>query len=325
MRLTRRNDVDFKTSTIGKLFKQIRKSNFNQVDENSPELMDVWICTITPKFTKSILRFVENHIDRTEQERLHHIKRFKKQEEGSNTLIVTVLCTATYLGFQDLLALLEDDTRVAIESDSLRILRVPKELPLTKEIAQVWSQLIWPMAWKGNPNHQALLTSDLDLEQERRIIETLIDNINDYLKYPFVTVVAQKESAKGPIKILHIAFDERDKHPLHHSIMNAIAMVAQEEEALRRENDPEGTNGYLCQNLLFYTSYEPCAMCAMALVHSRIERLTYLSKHKRGAIESSYFIGDRRDLNWTFDIWRWVGSTDNYHLNHQNQLSQLEP
>lgn len=322
MRSNRRNDVDFKTSTIGNVLKQIRKSNFSQLDDNFPELMDVWVCTITPKYTKLILKFIENHIDKAEQDRLHHIKRFKKKGEGSTTQIIAVLCTAAYLEFQDLLALLEDDSGVITESDSLKISQVPKALPLVKEVAQKWSDLIWPMAWKGNPNHQALLASNLDVEQERWIIEKLIDTMGGHVKYPFVTIVAQKQSTNGEIKILHTAFDERDNHPLHHSVMNAIAMVAEEEKS-RRVNDAEGTSAYLCQNLLFYTSYEPCPMCAMALVHSRIERLTYLSKHKRGAIESSYFIGDRRDLNWTFDIWRWVGNADYHPLGHQ--LSELEP
>lgn len=312
-------DVDFKTSTIGGLLKQIRKANFYEVDENSPGLVEVWVCTIVPKYTKSILKFVQNHVDHEEQERLHHLKRFKKHGEGSNTRIVAILCTARYMEYEHLLSLLEDESGVIIEGDSLKILLVPKEIPLTKEISQKWSDLIWPMAWKGNPNHQALLTAGLDLVQEKLVVKALFDELKS--EHPFVTIVAEKQSSNGQIKILHTAIDERNDHPLRHSIMNAISMVALEEKS-RRENLTNERNGYLCQNLLFYTSFEPCAMCAMALVHSRIERLVYLNKHKRGAIESSYFIGDRRDLNWTFDIWRWVGEND--YLPFED-VSHLDP
>lgn len=308
MKLLKKNvNVDLKTSTIGGLLKQIRKSNFTKLAEDSPDLIEVWVCSIGPKFTKSIIKFVESHIDPLEQERLHHLKRFQKRGEGINLIIDAILCTTSYIEFDDLLTSLEVHFGTAIEMNSVHVREVPSELPLMREIAQKWSSQIWPMAWKGNPNHQALLTADFDLLQEQFVIEKLCETMQNNPSIPFVTLIAEKQPFTGKINILHIVVDNRDETPLGHSIMNAIATVAREEK-LQRSLHPNQETGYLCHNLLFYTSYEPCAMCSMALVHSRIGRLIYLFEHNRGALESSYFIGDRRDLNWTFDIWKWVGS-----------------
>lgn len=309
--MKRNQDIDFEDCTIGGILKQIRQSNTRKVNPDAPELMDVWICTISPSYTKAILKFVENHIERTEQQNLFHLKRFRKTGTGADTCIDVILCSQGYLEFDELCSLLSVFCGSNLKSESIRSIRVPKVLPLTKEVAQKWSSTIWPMSWKGNPNHQALLQSDLDLDQERRLVKRLLDIMSESPKHAYATIVARKETTSDAIEVLHIAIDERDQHPLNHSIMRAIEMVARQER-LQKLADPSKPGGYLCHDLVVYTSYEPCAMCAMALVHSRIGRLTYIFKHNRGALESSLFIGDRRDLNWTFDIWRWVGPTEEY-------------
>lgn len=311
-----KNNVDLRTSTVAGALKQIRKSNIKQLE--SPELMEVWVVSISPRQTKLLLKFVEIHVERAEQDKLNHLKRFQKRDEGCATIIDAVLCTTSYVDHKEISALL---INTFPDNDVIpRVSNVPRELPLMKEVALSWSEKYWPMAWKGNPNHQALLTADLDIMEERYIVEKLCHYAAENPKFPFVTVIAEKHPTTGVIQILHSSCDQRDGHPLHHSVMNAIDMVAQSEKA-RKLNKPEEETGYLCHNLLVYTTFEPCAMCAMALVHSRIGRLTYLFKHARGAIESSYFIGDRRDLNWTYDIWRWVEPIEkSLPLSHSSHL-----
>ncbi len=61
------------------------------------------------------------------------------------------------------------------------------------------------------------------------------------------------------------AVDERSLHPLHHATTLAIERAS--------HTMPQG--GYLCLDCDVYLSHEPCALCAMALVHSRVRRLFY--------------------------------------------------
>ena len=49
-------------------------------------------------------------------------------------------------------------------------------------------------------------------------------------------------------------------------------------------------------------------MCSMALVHSRIARIIYLEDSPMsGGLLSNYQLGDRNDLNWKHEIWKWIG------------------
>jgi tRNA(adenine34) deaminase len=52
-----------------------------------------------------------------------------------------------------------------------------------------------------------------------------------------------------------------------------------------------------------YTTIEPCAMCAGALVNARVERLVYGARDERfGAVETHFHICDSLDLNHRIDI-----------------------
>ena len=95
--------------------------------------------------------------------------------------------------------------------------------------------------------------------------------------------------------------------------------------------------GYLCVDLDFYLTHEPCVMCSMALLHSRAGRVIF-EKHMPdtgglvagdpGSAETTreatlkqsdsphsdrrrgYGLFWRPSLNWKFLTWRWVDSYD---------------
>ncbi|KAH9908089.1 cytidine deaminase-like protein [Xylariomycetidae sp. FL2044] len=91
-------------------------------------------------------------------------------------------------------------------------------------------------------------------------------------------------------------------NPMAHAALRAISMVAQ--KLVRAENKPKPTqeimefesfqdkpllddeqvvfdadhpspDGYLCHELELYMTHEPCTMCAMGILHSRMGRITY--------------------------------------------------
>lgn len=148
-------------------------------------------------------------------------------------------------------------------------------------------------------------------------------------------------------------------NPMAHSVMRAISMVAQklvraeqregggqepilefeafqdkplldEEQKVFQEDHPT-PDGYLCHDLELYVTHEPCVMCSMAILHSRMgkvvfnERMTLtggMTAEVRGHNQPhlAEFGGGhglglfwRRELNWSLVAWEWEGSESVQH------------
>ncbi|KAL7623839.1 hypothetical protein AAE478_005395 [Parahypoxylon ruwenzoriense] len=142
----------------------------------------------------------------------------------------------------------------------------------------------------------------------------------------------------------------RTGNPTAHAALRAISMVAQ--KLVRAENrvksEPQITefeafqdkpllndeqivfdaehpcpDGYLCHELELYMTHEPCTMCAMAILHSRMGRIVFrhrmpltggMSSEDRGydACEHGSCGGGqglglhwRKELNWSMLGWEW--------------------
>lgn len=68
---------------------------------------------------------------------------------------------------------------------------------------------------------------------------------------------------------------------------------------------------HLCTDCDIYVTHEPCAMCAMALVHSRVHRLIYaLPAEAGGALGSRYKLNAERALNHHFQVIRGLGQAE---------------
>ena len=85
-------------------------------------------------------------------------------------------------------------------------------------------------------------------------------------------------------------------------------------------------NGYLCLNLELYLTHEPCVMCSMAIIHSRVGRVVFgrqmartgalIARRKPNELEGNssqslqYGLFWRNELNWKFLCWVWEGDED---------------
>lgn len=105
--------------------------------------------------------------------------------------------------------------------------------------------------------------------------------------------------------------------PLAHAPTEAIALVAA--YRAREVIDTDGLeNGqaYLCTGLVAFAIYEPCPMCAMALVHSRVRRLFFLHPLPTGACAGcprsrpGLHVPALPGLNHRMEVWQWVSGSE---------------
>ena len=69
---------------------------------------------------------------------------------------------------------------------------------------------------------------------------------------------------------------------------------------------------YLCTGFDLYLTHEPCTMCAMALVHSRIGRVFYVhSNSEGGALGSRYSVHELPSLNHHFRVYHALRRSNN--------------
>lgn len=90
-----------------------------------------------------------------------------------------------------------------------------------------------------------------------------------------------------------------------------------EEQYFKRDNlKPDG---YLCLKLEVYLTHEPCIMCSMALVHSRVGRVIFKNRMPKtggltaevvsndtGPVGLGYGLCWRKELNWQFMCWEYA-------------------
>lgn len=67
---------------------------------------------------------------------------------------------------------------------------------------------------------------------------------------------------------------------------------------------------YLCTGFDAYLTHEPCTMCAMALVHSRVKRVFYgTSNLSAGGLGSCYSLHEISELNHHFQVYKLSGGS----------------
>lgn len=228
--------------------------------------------------------------------------------------------------------LLKHNFDVTLLANDVKEVSVAKIPPKTKQ-QHLDVHKLWPCNFHSNKYIEKLVTNTLFNKDEIGRHETYmrvameIAKLSEGSKKKGVVVVDPKIDS-----IVATGFDKRLDNPCQHAVMIAVDNVAltqnggawqrnlvtdlkvlnlQERFAVKfgasrfKEKDEiESPNDgpYLCTGYTAYVTHEPCVMCSMALIHSRIKRVFYGRAESNGGLGSLCKIHTVKDLNHHYEV-----------------------
>ncbi|ORX53108.1 cytidine deaminase-like protein [Hesseltinella vesiculosa] len=285
-------------------------------EERSRDLVTttVLVTRVEPRSTNALLKFVQKHLPVLPN--LDHCKRVKRSTIENQIVLEAILCHQDQLT-PDQIKTLAAQCDITVDPYTKQ---VPAHAPRTKNQLHDWNK-VWPLSYHEDPRQDPTWTQqDIDVFQQhmQQLMETPFIGTDSALPI-FACVVNPKTNA-----VLAHANDTRHLgHPLHHAVMNCLDKLAAKERSLwitegKRKHEASEDTGYLCSGYDLYVTHEPCTMCAMALVHSRIGRVFYSIPTSTGGLGSAYKIHTHASLNHHYKAYK------NLLQNHPAQIPLLD-
>ncbi|GAM21520.1 hypothetical protein SAMD00019534_046950 [Acytostelium subglobosum LB1] len=234
----------------------------------------------------------------------------------------------------DLISLLNRNKLTVTTAD------VPRYPPLTHAIWTEWNK-IWPLVFKSHFFSTPLVPTLEDIELSRMVtfMKRAIKqaNIAKSLGFnPVGCVIVDPETDE-----VHVATHDMSPSSsssgkmaatcnhllspiLSHCTMNAIHKLAEQHQSVHATKlkmagiDLSTSNGvqthpnseedaYLATDLCLYITREPCIMCSMALVHSRIKRVVFgTPQPQAGGLGGTLKVHTQKSINHRFQVYRGI-------------------
>ena len=244
-----------------------------QLREERLEVERMGVVTIEVEATlcEQVARYLQRHRSQEAATKVDHLRGMRTGGSGGVEVLIGRAGDAQVAG------LAGDMQRVY--GGEVRVQWAPERAAVTRDQFVAWLDM-WPVLLKVRTDRRVEEGEEQgEMEWEVRECCALAGGITNGL--PIAAMLVDPVTRT----IVAKAVDARSSHPLHHAIMvciNAFAAVSE--------------GGYLCAGLDMVTTHEPCSMCAMACVHSRVRRLVYVhSMERTGWIEDRV---ERCGLGW---------------------------
>ncbi|KAK4051644.1 tRNA-specific adenosine deaminase subunit tad3 [Microbotryomycetes sp. JL201] len=311
-------------------FKQLKWSKVTSyIDPEDMPLttLDCYAIDVPARLAPSVFQFVRKHTGRFDE--LNHLKRVKPKvaaiERGHQAADapLSVLLFPVATAPTNLQQLLKETSFGKVNSEPY-VCAVPASVARTEEQAAEWGK-VWPVAMMHIREGARALPRARGWEQVKE--EWIQREAEDVWR----AAVEAEQIGECPVachvtdsfhplvhgpgkmpKTIVRAIDTRQStgNCLCHAACNAIDAVA----ILDRQNLrgspllPDMPVPYLLTGLTVFMSHEPCLLCSMSLMHSRIANLFYLkSSPGSGGLGSLFSVHEDGGLNHKFEVWKWRG------------------
>eukprot|EP00116_Pleurobrachia_bachei_P007700 sb/3467962/ len=210
-----------------------------------------------------------------------------------------LLCKDSQLGKDDVLSVVTPviGSHVTdLSRDMIISVTLPATIPLTS--AQRDS-CPWPVSFHPNQELESRLDGTIFSDTERDLIckrmGEVVQTFSETNKNCVMIV--------DPVRNTEIATET--EHPfetIRHAAFVAISTVAKTQvKTLKRKL---GEGDYLCRGFDVVMAREPCIMCAMALVHSRVRRLYFNQDREDFGGVTSAKLQEIKALNHHFEVYK---------------------
>ncbi|EAN87880.1 hypothetical protein, conserved [Trypanosoma cruzi] len=172
----------------------------------------------------------------------------------------------------------------------------PLSLDEMKKIKSVFNEAVMPLAKEGhNKGTLGIAALLVDSSQDWRVL-TKSDGAD----------LMQRSNAAACFGYVPAVESSENQIVLDHPVTEVLKKLARVQQAQRwtKDNVP-----YLANEIDLFVSHEPCVMCSMALVHSRVRRVFYcFANPTHGGLGSVFSIHTIPLLNHHFRVFRCSAS-----------------
>ena len=209
-----------------------------------------------------------------------------------------VVCTRKIQGEPNCVVLVAPED-CSVDESILTASGFPKQTPMLVEIPttppRLKSQIpkyneFWPCQYYEHIPDTRLVSELSDKEKQsfvRYMNETLDLAENSKLSVACCIVNMERNEVMGR------GIEDDDAHCVMRAIEDAAAKLREKKLKMQKH----------CTDYVVFTNHEPCVMCSMALVHSRVRCVVFGTRCRDGGLSGEIRLGSMKQLNHRFDVY----------------------
>ena len=200
----------------------------------------------------------------------------------------------------------------------LYVARLPTKPPLTRKQFE-FTKKFWPVSFHEDKNRESTISGAC---YDRKEVCDTNNFLNIAVECGEAASSIDAGCSPGAVvvdprlnKIICKVSGSQAKRKLLHGPMVAIDLLAKHQGGGTYKEELSGMGGLYCSeeaegdyyigtSMHVYLSREPCVMCSMALLHSRVRRVVYARSSSQGGLGTLYKIHAHKDMNHKFSVYK---------------------